>query len=111
MDASSPSGIRPSNKNGCPICGNPKTAWSLKCGTCEGNRQRYLAAVDRTDDDQRFLDDVKRRGQSSVARERGVSRQAVHEMVRKAQRRIEFLTANPLPPTMMVTTSEMAPVH
>lgn len=45
-----------------------------------------------------------------MARERGVSRQAVHEMVRKAQRRIEFLAANPLPP-MMVTTSEMATVH
>jgi hypothetical protein len=30
-------------------------------------------------------------------------------MVRKAQRRIEFLTANPLPPTQIA--SEMAPVH
>jgi hypothetical protein len=110
MDIPSAGGSsRASNKNDCPICGQPKTAWSLKCGTCEGNRQRYLAAIAKVDEDHRFLSEVKQRGQSSVARERRVSRQAVHEMVRKAQRRIDFLTANPLPPVQI--TSEMAPVH
>lgn len=105
------SSARNTNKTPCKICGAPHTPWSIICQRCEGNRQRYLAAVGKTSTDKRFLDEVRQRGQSSVARERGVSRQAVHEMVRKAQRRIEFLTANPLPPMAPDTSSEMATVH
>ena len=103
------SSARNTKQTPCPICGSGHTPWSRICQSCEGSRQRYLAATAKVDSDRAFLIAVRAKGQSSVARERGVSRQAVHEMVRKAQRRIEFLTANPLPPTM--ATSEMTPVH
>lgn len=103
MDSPSSSQSRPSNKNACPICGQDKTAWSLKCGTCEANRQRYLAAVQRATEDRAFLEDVATRGQAAIVRERmaqghKVSRQAISEQVKKARRRIDFLTSNPLPP-------------
>jgi hypothetical protein len=99
MDSSpSSSQSRPSNKNACPICGRDKTAWSLKCGTCEANRQRYLAAIQRVSEDRTFLEDVAQRGQSTIARERGVKRQAISQQVAKARRRLDFITTNPLPP-------------
>lgn len=100
MEQSVPDHIpsRPSNKNACGICGQPKTAWSVKCQRCEANRQRFLAASTKTDDDRTLIEQVNARGQSAVARERGVTRQAIHEMVAKAQRRVAFLAANPLPP-------------
>ena len=79
----------------------------MKCGTCEGNRQKYLASIERVDADRAFLDEVKQRGQATIARERRVSRQAISEQVKKAHRRLDFLTANPLPPltTTYIQTS------
>src|SRR4051812_34587648 len=85
-------------KNECPICGQLKTAWSLKCGTCESNRQRYLAAIQRADEDRAFLEDIKHRKQSVIARERGITRQRVGQLVSDARKRVDFLAANPLPP-------------
>lgn len=111
MDSSPSSSQRPSNKNACPICGQDKTAWSMKCGGCEANRQRYLASIERVNEDRAFLDEVKQRGQSTIARERKVSRQAISEQVKKAHRRLDFLTANPLPPlptTFLQTSTKTA---
>ncbi len=103
------SSARNTKQTPCSLCGSPHTPWSVICQRCEGNRQRYLAATAKADFDRAFLIAVRVKGQSSVARERGVSRQAVHEMVRKAQIRIAFLTENPLPP--MQASQDVAPVH
>jgi len=120
MEQSSVPSSRGSNphpqKNECPICGQLKTAWSLKCGTCESNRQRYLAAIEREDSDRAFLDDVKQRKQSDIARERGITRQRVGQLVSDARKRVAFLEANPLPPiptfrTLPQTPTETNPVH
>jgi hypothetical protein len=86
-----------SNTNACPICGQPKTSWSLKCQACEGNRQRYLAAIERARQDKEFLRALEGRTLQSVADERHVSRQAIFLQKQKAERRVAFLESNPLP--------------
>lgn len=96
--AGKPSRPSASNKNPCPLCGRLKTAWSAKCSTCEGDRQRYLAAVVRQEEDRAFLEGVKGRTLQAVADEMGVSRQRIHTRIREAQQRIQFLAQNPISP-------------
>ena len=80
--------VRAAAKNECPICGGMKTAWSVKCQPCEGDRIRAESAATHADSDREILAAVQARGQSAVARERGVTRQAVSLMVAKARTRL-----------------------
>ena len=80
-----------SNKSPCRICGRPKTAWSDKCKRCEANRQRYITALSRQQEDIEFLASLKGRTLEEVGKERGISRQAVHQLKTKAEARVQFL--------------------
>lgn len=88
----------PSNTNLCPTCKiNQKTFWSRSCQTCEGNRQKYIAAISRVDTDRALLERLRGHSMASVAKELKVSRQRVLQMRQDAQRRLNFLS-QPLPP-------------
>src|SRR5688572_8676803 len=97
----------PSAKSPCAICGRPKTPMSIRCQTCEGNRQRYLAALSRQAEDQRFLASLQGRTLQEVAEERGITRQRVHQLKRDAEQRAAFLHQH-RPPRLAF---EQAPVQ
>jgi queuine/archaeosine tRNA-ribosyltransferase len=85
--------------NPCPICGKQKVAWSVKCSTCEGNRRRYLAAIERADADKQFLLTLEQAPTLQVvATEMNITRQRVHQLKADAMRRLAFLQQNPIPP-------------
>lgn len=86
------------NTNLCPTCReNQKTSWSKSCQTCEGNRQRYIAAISRAESDKQFLQRLRETTQTAIAKELHVSRQRVNQLKQDAERRVAFLS-QPLPP-------------
>lgn len=98
MDVSSqPTGSNTS-KTPCRICGRPKTPWSDKCKRCEGNRQKYLNALARQQEDIEFLAflaEAKQQGLSyeeiGKARTPSISRQRVQQLKADAEARVQFL--------------------
>ena len=80
--------VRTAVQNACPLCGGMKTAWSARCQTCFIDGIRAESAATHADSDREILAAVQARGQSAVARERGVTRQAVSLMVAKARTRL-----------------------
>src|SRR4029078_4589330 len=89
--SNSSEGNKPSAKNPCPICSRPKTAWSIRCQRCEGNRQRYITSLARQAEDVEFLAHLEGKTLQQVADERGVKRQRVHQLKKDAERRVAFL--------------------
>jgi hypothetical protein len=88
----------PANTNLCPTCRErQKTSWSISCQECEGNRQRYLAAITRQESDRQFLATLQGQSQSAIAKQMHVTRQRVHQLKQDAERRLAFLQ-QPLPP-------------
>lgn len=75
----------------CPICGGRMTQRATVCQSCFGTAEREVAAQMKAGEDRELIQAIAERGQAAIARERGVSRQAIFRLFAKARKRQSLL--------------------
>lgn len=83
-----------SKKDACPLCGEPKTPWSLKCQQCQGERVKLQTALERHESDLDFLNTHEGQTLAQIGRTLGVSRERARQLLAKAHRRLDYLSSH-----------------